>query len=168
MYREIHRAQGFMGNDKAAGTYMIGNPAGNENTLMVSGAEVWTAGVPKANVSLFYFDDADYLITGKTLKMRLRAQIAANATKPTIKFTFGVYPVTVAGGADAITLTLGTVVSGSTIEFNEPAASTITQKEASDFTIPADGAYALGVVTSAGVTNNHSSILSAQLQVRNV
>src|SRR5690348_5028567 len=100
--------------------------------------------------------------------MRLRAQIASNATKPTLKFTVGLYPVTVAGGADQIALTLGAVVSGSTIEFNEPAASTITSKETADFAVPADGAYVLGFVTSALQTSSNVSVLNAQVQVRNV
>lgn len=116
----------------------------------------------------FYFAKADYEVANKTQKLRLRAQVAANATKPALKFTYGLYPVTVAGGADQATMTLGTVVSGSTLEFNEPTASTVTSKETADFTIPADGAYMLGVVTSATLTNNSFVICSGQLQTRSV
>lgn len=100
--------------------------------------------------------------------MRLRAQLACNATKPTIKFTFGLYPITVAGSANQVNITAGTVVSGSTVEANEPSASTITQKEGSDFTVPANGAYAIGVVTSAKLTANSAVVLISQLQIRSV
>ncbi len=171
-YRTIFSANSYLGFDAAAATYLLGSQVGQLGSTaqpMVSGTTM-----PLSSNSLFvgppffYFDDADYTVAGKTLKMRLRAQVAANATKPAIKFTFGLYPVTVAGEADKFTLTLGAVASGSTIEFNEPAASTITQKEAADFTIPADGAYMLGVVTSGALTNNSVALLSAQLQTRNV
>lgn len=164
-YREIYRASGHAGLDLAAGTYMLGTKNDFDPNMIKSGTETSSSIVP---FPLFYFDNADYEVSGKTLKLRLRAQVAANATKPTIKFTVGLYPITVAGTADLLTVTLGTVVSGSTVEFNEPAASTVTQKEATDFTVPADGAYALGVVTSGTLTNNSYAFVSAQLQVRNV
>lgn len=157
-YRTILAVPQALSNDLEAGTYLMGNYSG---TPVKSGASAGT-------IPGFYFDDADYAVAGKTLKMRLRAQIATNATKPTLKFTVGLYPVTVAGAADQIVFTLGAVVPGSTVEFNEPAASTITPKEAADFTVPADGAYVMGVVTSGALTNNNLSLLNAQLQVRNV
>lgn len=146
---------------QAAGTYFLGN----EGTLVASGGEISTSvGEVKAVPPFFYFDDADYTVASKTQKLRIRAQVAANATKPTIKFTFGLYPVSAAGGAGILTMTLGTVVSGSTVEINEPAASTVTSGTGSDFTIPSDGAYCLGVVTSGTMTTNSSALMSAQLQ----
>jgi hypothetical protein len=156
-YRVIQVARTVLPADAVAGTYLV-----NNSLASVSGASS-VNGYP-----VFYFDDTDYTVAGKTQKLRVRAQILTNATKPTLKFTVGLYPVTVAGGADEFKLTLGTVVSGSTIEFNEPAASTIGQGNSGDFTIPADGAYAFGVVTSATLTNNNVSSVACQLQTRSV
>lgn len=170
-YRTIlHGRQGIDGRqgietDKVAGTYIIGGRNGTANGTIVS--PVASGGnITENPVPFFYFDDADYLVSSLTQKLRLRTQIACNATKAAIKFTFGLYPITVAGAADQLTMTLGTVVSGSTVEINEPAASTVSSGTGSDFTIPADGAYCLGVVTSGTLTNNSCVLLSAQLQTR--
>lgn len=165
-YRQLGASQQHIRTLQAAGTYLLGNQGG---APVASGGEICTAGGEvRAIPHYFYFDDADYTVAGKTQKLRLRAQVAANATKPTIKFTFGLYPVTVAGGAAILTMTLGTVVPGSTVVLNEPAASTVSQGNSGDFTIPADGAYVLGVVTDATMTTNSSALLSAQLQTRSV
>lgn len=162
-YRSLLNASENVGSELAAGTYIVGD--GSASTPVASGA---TANSQGRIVPLLGFAKADYEVAGKTQKLRLRAQILTNATKPTIKFTFGLYPVTVAGGANVVTVTLGTVVSGSALEFNEPTASTVTFKETSDFTIPSDGAYVLGVVTSAKLTASAAAILGAQLQTRSV
>lgn len=157
-YRLVFQSQSVCRLDLAAGTYALDgvNALKSGNNLS------------SAALAFFYFDDADYTVAGKTQKLRLRAQIAVNETKAAIKFTFGLYPITVAGGADECKVTLGTVVSGSTVEINEPAASTVTSAAGSDFTIPSDGAFALGVVTSGTLTNNSDTRLSAQVQTRSV
>lgn len=155
-YRTIFSGNTAVRLEVAAATYVL------ETAVVASGSS--TSQTP----NVFSFAKADYEVAGKTQKLRIRAQTLTNATKPTIKFTVGLYPVTVAGGANEIAVTLGTVVSGSTIEFNEPAASTVTAKETSDFTIPADGVYALGVVTSAKLTASNFTGIAAQLQTRSV
>lgn len=116
-----------------------------------------------------YFDDADFTISGRTQKLRLRAQLLTNATVPAITLTSGLYEITaVAGGTDALTVTVGAAVSGSTVAFASPAASTRHQNNSGDFTIPADGHYALCVATSAAMTANAVAVVSAQLQTRHV
>lgn len=160
-YRLIDSVQSTFGSDKAAGTYIL-----TPNTVYVSGSGTFVDTINPPPV--FYFAKADYEVSGKTQKLRLRAQIGVNATKAAIKFTFGLYPITVAGAADVLVITLGTVVSGSTVEINEPAASTVSQANSGDFTIPADGAYVLGVVSGATLTNNSMTILATQLQTRSV
>lgn len=162
-YRQIFRSYGKAGFAASAGTYIMGAYNAEQGRDYTSGSTV-QIGIPYPPI--FYFDDADYTVAGKTQKLRLRAQIATNATKPAIKFTVGLYPVTSAGGTNQLSLTLGTVVSGSTVEFNEPAASTVTSGVTSDFTIPSDGAYMLGYVTSATLTTNNYSLINAQLQTR--
>lgn len=167
-YRLLCHSHLSLASDAAAGTYPLQAYSPEPANPKVSGGNVINAGLPFSLPAFLYFDDADYTVGSKTQKLRLRAQVACNATKAAIKFTFGLYPITVAGAADTLTVTLGTVVSSSTVEINEPAASTVTGAVNSDFTIPSDGAYALGVVTSATLTNNSAVLLSAQLQTRSV
>lgn len=162
-YRTLLTVRQLFGPDGPAGTYMLGT---SNAAPSASGNEV-SLSLPSWG-PFIYFDDADFSVTGLTQKLRLRAQIAVNATKPTLKFTFGMYPLTVAGGADSLKITLGTVVSGSTVEINEPAASTIASGTSSEFTIPSDGAYGLGVVTSGTQTNNNACLFSTQLQTRSI
>lgn len=113
-----------------------------------------------------YLDDADFTVGGLSPKLRIRAQIACNATAPATTFTVGLYPLSVAGGTDAITFTLGTVVSGSTVAFVSPSASTVSQGNSGDFAFPTDGAYALGVAVNGTLATNSATLLSAHLQVR--
>lgn len=164
-YRTILRAQGYVGRDSAAGTYPLQTSHTNEEMA----ASPVTVFAPTASqvrwVPSLYIDDADYTISGRTPKLRLRAQVSTNATQPTITFTVGLYPVTFAGGADSLTLTAGTVVSGSTVAIVSPAASSTTQGNSGDFSLPGDGQYCLAVVTSGQLTNNNASLIGAQLQL---
>ncbi len=123
-----------------------------------------------ANVnSGLYLDDADYNVTGGPVpKLRLRATCLPNATAPAITFTFGLYPVTVAGAADTLTMTLGTVVTGSTVAIASPPASTVTPGVGTDFTFPADGYYVLGVVYSGTLANNSTVNMQCALQLHHV
>lgn len=160
-YRLLLMATGNVQAALAAGTYILGVPA---EKPIASGAAMNGPVIPP----YFQFVKADSEVGGKTQKLRTRVQMAVNAAKPTIKFTFGLYPITVAGGVGETKFTLGTVVSGSTVEVNEPPASTITSKESSDFAIPSDGAYMFGFVTSAEINASVMAKLSAQLQTRSV
>jgi hypothetical protein len=162
VYRLIFSSKQIANSELAAGTYLL--QGSGAATPIASGANLGAAG----ELPYFDFAKADYEVASKTQKLRLRAQVACNATKPLIKFTFGLYPVTVAGAGTEFIPTFGTVVTSSTVEINEPAASTVTRAVNSDFTIPADGAYVLGFVTSAKLTANSNTRLSAQLQTRNV
>jgi hypothetical protein len=157
-YQTIAIGNGFINPDTAASTAVFGAIG-----ALLSTTNTATLGGPVA----VYFDDADYTISSKTQKLRLRAQILTNATQPLITFTFGLYPVSsVAGTADQVALTLGTVTSGSTVAFASPAASTIHQNNSGDFTIPSDGQYVLGIVLSGTVTNNAVATVHCQLQTR--
>jgi len=122
----------------------------------------------RAFVPMIYFDDADATATSLIQKLRLRAQVNTNNASPTITFTFGLYPVTFAGGTEVFTVTLGTVVSGSTVAIASPAATSTVSANSGDFTIPSDGQYALGCVTSAMMPDTSAALLTAQLQTRSV
>jgi hypothetical protein len=69
---------------------------------------VASGGASIAPAQGLYVAGADYAISGRTAKFRLRVIVEANATAAGINFTFGLYPVSsVAGTADQITYTLG-------------------------------------------------------------
>src|SRR5688500_7100403 len=127
-YRTLLGVGGPTDPDLAAGTYGIG-----VNTLFATGANATPVAV--------YLAAADFSLTNRTTKLRLRAQVSTNATAPAITFTFGLYPVTFAGGTDLLTATLGTVVTGSTVAIASPAASSTTQGNSGDFAFPSDGQY---------------------------
>jgi hypothetical protein len=114
--------------------------------FMVSGQTNITAPNPQANAAanfpfLFVVNSSDMAGSGTT-KMRLSA-VCITQTEPAVTVTVGLYPVT--GGA---TQSLGTVVEGSTIPFESPAALSDTSKSSGDFTPPSNGIYALGYTVS--------------------
>lgn len=175
VYKTLLFAPAVLGGDQTAATYILGTLAGPAGLATVmsavaSGADVVdSSGGACANLPpVIYFDDADYSVSSKTQKLRVRAQVLTNATAPAITFTVALYPVTVAGGSDALTFTLGTAVSGSTVAIASPSASAVTQGTSGDLTIPSDGAYALGVVTSGTIANNAASLVYGYLQTRHV
>lgn len=119
----------------------------------------------------FYLDPAEVTAGTRANKLRLRAQCATNSVAPTVNFTFGLYPISAFGGGSnqvPYINTLGTVVSGSTIAFNTPSASTQTDSNSGDFTWPAAGWYSFGVVVSGTVAANSIPSFLVKLQYRQV
>ena len=133
-------------------------------------ATATAASATGAATGVVYLNPADYAVTGKTTKYRVKADCFTNATSvDTLTVTWGFYPVSAtAGGTDASTITLGTVTSGSTVAFVDQATSTRGTGNSGDFTAPAAGYYALGAVTSDAPGANSYVTTSASLQVRNV
>lgn len=159
-YRSHRQVVGAIPQDAVAGTYLSRN---NGNAVVNGGSG--------ANpLSIFTIVAADLAVPGKTAKLRSRVSVNTNATDPTLDLTFGIYPVTFAGGADVITHTMGTVVSGSQVAFTdaELAASSSIIKAGSDFDLPANGVYGFGVVTSALFANNAFLLFTYDLQLRYV
>lgn len=174
-YRTLLTAGTTVTNSLGAGTYFLGgqtvSSAGTGLLPLPSPGSLTTtvsANIYATAPALIYFDDADYTVGSLTQKLRVKCQVSANGTQPTITFTFGLYPVTFSGGSTTLTATLGTVIAGSTKAIASPAASSTTQGNSGDFTVPADGQYALGVVTNGTLTTSNASLLTAQLQTRNV
>jgi hypothetical protein len=134
----------------------------------------FATGVAIANpIAIVGIYAADYpSIAGLTPKLRIRAQVNVNDVAPTGNYTFGLYPITrpaTSGGAGNMIYTMGTVVSGSTgATVSTPAADSQTSLVSSDFSLPADGQYILGMVTTATVAANSHMHLNAQLQLHYV
>ena len=144
----------------------MGGPAVKSAT---SSAAATTTYAPTPGV--FQFTASDYAISGRTTQLRMRATVINNATAPARDAIVGLYPVTaVGGGNDQTSVTLGTVVSGSTITFASASmtANSSLQNVTADFDVPSDGLYVLGVQVPGGnVANNGLLNVLADLQVRN-
>lgn len=160
VYQMLARASASITAGVVAGTYALSNG----NAAAVSGTGT---AYPQA---LLYLLAADYpTINGLSPKLRLSALLYTNDVAPTGNFTFGLYPVTrpaTSGGAGLAIFTLGTVVSGSNgAAFTTPAADGLLQSVGADFALPADGHYAIGVVTTATIAASAHVHMLAQLQL---
>lgn len=119
-----------------------------------------SAGSNTPLVPIFPFTAAEFAVAGLTTKLRVLALVNV-AGAPAVTITIGLYPL-VAGSS----LSLGTVVAGSTVAFASPSANTTTSGNSGDLTIPADGNYAFGYTLSGTPSNGFT--VHAFLQVRNV
>jgi hypothetical protein len=144
-------------------------------TNVTSGGVVYTIASPGVTASaangaaamngMFYFDPADFTASGRSTKLRLRATYVPNGTQTGQTSTLGLYPVTaVTNGA----VTVGTVTSGSTVAFANPAINTLNQNNSGDFTAPAAGFYTVAFATGAAWTVGSIVEMIAELQVRQV
>jgi hypothetical protein len=162
VYRNILQAAGSATAGLVAGTYALPNG----DPIAVSGAGTL---YPLAVIQIA---GADFpTIDGKPTKLRIRAQLFVNDVAPTGNFTFGLYPITrpaTSGGTGVDIYTLGTVVAGSNgASFATPAADGLLSAVGSDFALPADGPYVIGVVTTATIAASSHLHMNAQLQMRN-
>jgi hypothetical protein len=166
VYRTLLTAQTTIGQDAVAGTYLFlpGYHTATNYTSSPSGVGDLIGSA--TTMAILQLVAADYTVAGKSTKLRVRAQVSVNSTAPAITFTTGLYPVTVAGAADILIPTLGTVVAGTTVAIASPPLDTITSGASTDATFPTDGAFAFGVVTSGTIANNSAVQVSAQLQMR--
>jgi hypothetical protein len=141
---------------KAAGTYALGQG----DPAAVSGTGTLYP------INMIYVLSTEYPANAK---MRLNVQVYVNDAAPTGNFTFGLYPITrpgTSGGTGLNIYTMGTVISGSTVLFTTPAADSMNSDSSTEFTIPADGHYAIGFVSTATVGANSLLHMVAKLQVR--
>ncbi len=162
-YRTILDCTGSHTAAKTAGTYALGHG----DPIAVSGTGTLYP------LNTIYIAAADYpTLNSVTSKLRIRAQIYTNDVAPfTGTLTVGLFPITrpsTSGGAGLCIYTMGTVVSGSNgAVFTNPTADGLLQTTSSDFSLPSDGHYVIGIVTSATVATSAHIHLSAQLQLRN-
>lgn len=162
VYRTVSQANAFVAalSGLSANTFFFTHAG----ILAVQGASA-----ANGAQGLFYSRTADYSSTSFTTKYRLSAQLHTNATAPTVSYTFGLHAVTgIAGAAGQLTYTIGAATSGSTVVFTTQGASTQGQGNSGDFTIPADGYYAICVVPTGAGAANSAAGFTAQLQMRNV
>jgi hypothetical protein len=117
----------------------------------------------------FYFDPAEFAISGYTTKLKLRLTVLTNDVAPTSTFTASLVPITSPSGAAAtVAVTAGTIVAGSSAELVAPAATSTNVDDSGDFTAPAAGYYALQIVTSvANMAASSAAAVRVDLLARN-
>lgn len=156
IYRLLLRAGTTLTNAAASGTTYVLSAATSNSTA------VNAANVGNSHDWWRHLAAADYTLSGKTTKLRVRATVATVAVAPAVTITVGLYPLTVAAG----TVTPGTVVSGSTAAVATPGTNAYTTVDSGDFNIPADGPYGLCVIVDG--TPSASLGIGAELQLRHV
>jgi hypothetical protein len=146
-----------------AGTFLLGagsTGAGVEHTSATAG------------LAAFYLNPADYeesAVNKRTVKLNIQGTLITNATAPGITFTIGLYPVSAPAGAEAVvSVTLGSVVAGSTVAFATPAKETASEANSGLFACPSAGFYAIGVVASGSATAKASAAIRANLQMAQI
>lgn len=121
--------------------------------------------------TIFRIDTADFpTVSGIAPKFRIKGILNVNDVAPTGNYTFGLYPVTrpaTSGGAGLAIYTMGTVIAGSTVAVNAPAADSQNTFQSADFALPAAGFYVIGFVSTANVAASSHLHISALLQRRN-
>lgn len=160
-YRTLLDCTGSHIAARVAGTYGMGQG----QPLAISGTGTLYA------LNSIYIAAADYPgFNGLSPKLRIRAQLYTNDVAPTGNYTIGLHPITrpaTSGGAGLCIYTIGAAVAGSACAFTAPAADSLLSAVGTDFALPADGHYVIGVVTTATVATSAHVHLSAQLQTRN-
>lgn len=113
---------------------------------------------------------ADVAVANKTTRLRLRTMYTINGTAPGITITWGLYPVTAIGGAaNLLTLTLGTVVAGSTVSVVTPGTNTgnVLTGTSFDFsTVAASTFHVIGIVGNGSASANSLVGTNAWLEMR--
>lgn len=158
-YRSLTRGTMVFPGGVSANTF----PLAEFNGGSIAAAGASTDDIP----NLLYLDDADWAITGRTPKLRVRAQCFVNGTPPGNTLTVGLHEITASGGTGngTVAYTLGAAISGSTVAFS-PLANSRNQGNSGDFTFPADSYYTLAAVTVGSTAANTGTHIIAQLQLR--
>lgn len=160
-YRVISEASGSHIAGRVAGTYALGDG----DPIAISGTGTLYP------IKIIHIASADLpTVDGKTTKLKIKVNIAVNDVAPTGNYTFGLYPITrpaTSGGAGLDIYTLGTVVASSTVLFTTPAADGLLTGSSSDISLPSDGFYCIGVITTATVAVSSHLHMTAYLMMRN-
>lgn len=145
-------------------------PWSGSTPVVLDSESVWVTTNIFSN-DMHYLNPADYAASGRTTKYRLRTMLGVNSVAPAATFTFGMYPVTVAGyggSGSENTYGFGAVVPGSTVVYTTPSASSTAFTASADFTPPAAGMFAFIVAVSTTPNANSVLDLRASLQYRQV
>lgn len=124
-----------------------------------------------AGVGTKEFSPAWYVLAGHSLMLRCIWGLHTNDVAPANSFTFGLYPVTAVGGVSGnnTTVTVGTVVPGTTGTFTTPSADTVaTAIVVTEISAPSAGLYILGFTSTGASASGATVVARGRVQVRNV
>lgn len=158
-YRTLLDSSGSHIAARVAGTYGFGQG----DPVAISGTGTLYP------LNIIRIDSADYPAIGAlAAKLRVKATANCNDVAPGHNFVFGLHPITrpaTSGGAGLCIYTIGAAVASSTVTATTPAADSSAAFTSSDFALPADGQYVLGVVTNGTTATSAHVHLSAALQL---
>jgi hypothetical protein len=153
--RLVFQAFWLLGSNLGANTWF----ADSRGSADASGS------APVGAVAWAYLDPAGFAVTGKTnTQLVLRMSLATSTIAPTVNFTAQLNAVTFGGASSGlVTPTAGSLVTGSAVTINAPAASSGLVIESAPFTFPTAGAYAPIVITSGTTAANSGTNVTVQL-----
>ena len=155
-WKDIVRVSGALAAGAGTATYVV-----NNGTYQV--------GAANSGFAAYYLDPSDYTANSRTTRYRIRWACLVNAVNTAATLTCGLSPVTAFGGASGALPTIGSVgaaVTGSTVAFTSPLASTNTVVLSSEFNAPSAGMYVFTVALSPGLAAGSSATIFAGLEMR--
>lgn len=119
VWHPLFTAVQVFGSELGAGTYILG---ANEGNPTASGGPVTGVG---AVPPIFYFNAEDYEVAGKTLKVRVAASGAGNASMAETSFTLYFSTVTLSGTGGSTARTKGTTIATSALTVKSGTSATV-------------------------------------------
>jgi hypothetical protein len=125
-------------------------------------------GFPSGVAALaFRRDPADYALTSRTARYRIKVAMSCNAVAPGVTFTFGLATPTVTPGASGSAPTVTAIAGvGTAATVTTPAANVETDAVSTEFAAPTAGLLVAYVTISGNVAAGSRLALLWQLQRR--
>lgn len=162
-YKRLERARTTL-STPVAGTYLLQLSNAANNTAVAAATAFVQAHV-------FELEPALFTANARTTKLNLRVVLRTNAVAPAVTYNLALYPVTGYGGAsgnEPFVNAVGTGITGSSVTFTTPTASSTVLQNSGDFTIPATGEYVIGVTPSGTAAAGTVLNVLATLELRQV
>ena len=157
-WQVIESPQSMTSGPVGAATFVFGFlPTLGSTSLGAYGTGLW----------VFTFDPADYLIAGRTSKVRLHSWVLTNPNAPGVTFTFALNPVTAwmhYSGYAPVVSTIGAAVVSNVIA--SPPASSAVLATSSVANAPTAGWYVLTVTTSGSLGSSVWLDVGCRLQLQ--
>ena len=151
------QVSGYKFSGGASSSYVLGNDSSDSEASPISSGSVLYS------TAWWRLLASNYSRTGKTTKLTLVSTVTTNATVPNSDVKIELYPITaVAGGANAMTATFGTVSMSQTYT-NATLTASLSNYNTSTITLPSDGLYA--VIMSFVSAQAANSMVKADVQL---
>lgn len=160
VWRTVSLASAAM-NNQAPATYL----------MFIAGSTIASGVTVGSTPAMFVYEDADYIVAGRTTQFRLLAGVTTNATAwGTITWTVGMRPLSTTGGTASgqVIYTAGSLVTGSDIGIVNPAINLNTTLVSNSFSLTTANRYLFTVVPSTTGPVNTAIHVACYLQMRHV